>query len=353
MSKRALIMAGGTGGHIFPGLAVAKELQNRGWEIEWLGSKDGMEEDLVAKHGIKVHSISVSGLRGKGIVKLLTGPFILLKAVAEARAVLKHYKPHVVVGLGGFASGPGGIAARLANKALVIHEQNAIAGMTNRYLAKFASKVLAAFPKALENADVIGNPVRSDFANVTPMTEQRDGLNILVVGGSRGAKALNEFMPALVERLSGLMTISCKHQVGKNNLDNVETLYKDVNQLDKVEICEFIDDMVAAYEWADIVICRAGALTVSEVATAGRMAIFVPFPFAVDDHQTKNAAFLVEQNAAICIQQEQLNVEELAKTISELSREKLVVMAQNAKLQSQQNALNLFADSCEEVARVE
>ncbi len=350
--KVALIMAGGTGGHIFPGLALAHELQQRSWKIEWLGSEGGMEQKLVRQHNIKIHSISVSGVRGKGIIKLVTAPWLLLKAVIQAKRVVKQVQPDLIVGFGGFASGPGGIAGKLVGKRLVIHEQNAIAGMTNRMLAKVADKVLAAFPGALLNAQVVGNPVRKAFAQVKQIATDVESLNILVVGGSRGARALNNFMPKLLASLQDKRLINCRHQVGKGNVASVVDQYANQGLKGKVDVVEFIDDMPSAYQWADLVICRAGALTVSEVATSGRVALFVPFPYAVDDHQTKNAEYLVEKGAAFCTQEKDLDVNEVSELVANLNRDQLVEMAAKAKQLSHEQACVTIANYCEEVAHV-
>lgn len=317
MTKRLLVMAGGTGGHVFPGLAVANLLIERGWQVEWLGCATRMEAELVPKHDIKINFIDVEGVRGNGIVRLLKAPFKLIKSVWQARKVIKQFKPDVVLGMGGFASGPGGIAAKLCSVPLVLHEQNAVAGMTNTYLAKIATKVMVAFDTALatHNPCVVGNPVRQDILELGRREfVEKSPVNLLIVGGSLGARALNQTLP-LAAALLDEQLIAIKHQVGKNNSSDV------INAYDKrrnVEVLEFIDDMASAYQWADIVVCRAGALTVSEIAVLGLPAIFVPLPYAVDDHQTKNAAVLADVNAAVIMPQSSMDAQSLAQQIKQI-----------------------------------
>ena len=324
MAKRCLIMAGGTGGHVFPGLAVANALRNEGWDIHWLGTAERMEAQVVPKHNIPIHFIPVKGLRGKGVSARLQGAVALVKSLFSARRIIKRLQPDIVIGFGGYASGPGGVAAKSLGIPVIVHEQNAAAGMTNKLLSKIASRVLLGFNDAKEQfsgaADkvhTVGNPVRDEIWQVMPKaedssagaranplentSEHKQGLNMLVVGGSLGAQILNETVPETCGVLEGL---SIKHQCGRGNSENVAQAYKSVGaDMSKVDVSDFIEDMAAAYEWADFIVCRAGALTVSEVAAAGRAAIFVPLPFAVDDHQTKNAQSLVKQNAALMIAQ--------------------------------------------------
>jgi UDP-N-acetylglucosamine--N-acetylmuramyl-(pentapeptide) pyrophosphoryl-undecaprenol N-acetylglucosamine transferase len=352
MTHKVLIMAGGTGGHIFPGLAVANELIQRGWQASWLGSRGGMEESIVAKHDIECHVIEVTGVRGKGILKLVTAPFLIIKAVIQARKIMNIIKPNLVVGFGGFASGPGGIASRMLGIPLIIHEQNAVAGMTNRGLSGFADKVLVAFSGAIENAEVVGNPVRSEFNHITPKDKQSNPCRILVVGGSRGAVAINHLLPQLVKTLEETDEITVIHQVGKDRLNEVVEAYNDSQVKSKTEVLEFINDITAKYEWADVVICRAGASTVSELATSGKAAVFIPFPFAVDDHQTKNADYLVAQEAAICKQEKTMNINELARELSTLIKSgALTAMGKKAREVSHANATNKIANICEEMIR--
>lgn len=310
MNKRCLIMAGGTGGHVFPGLAVAHALAAEGWEIEWLGTAERMEADVVPKHGIPIHFIPVKGIRGKGISAKISGGIALLKSLFSARRIIKRVAPDLVLGFGGYASGPGGIAAKSLGIPVVIHEQNAAAGMTNKLLAKIAKRILLGFDDAraqfagqAAKVYTVGNPVRDDIWQVKAKdqhTTRAEGvtLNLLVVGGSLGAKVLNDTVPKACASLAGL---SIRHQCGSGNSALVQAHYQGTDN--HVEVNDFIDDMAQAYEWADIVICRAGALTVAEVAAAGRAALFVPLPHAVDDHQTKNAQSLVKHGAATMVAQ--------------------------------------------------
>ena len=328
MAKRCLIMAGGTGGHVFPGLAVANALRKEGWDIHWLGTAERMEAQVVPKHDIPIHFIPVKGLRGKGVSARLQGAVALVKSLFSARRIIKRLQPDIVVGFGGYASGPGGVAAKSLGIPVIVHEQNAAAGMTNKLLSKIASRVLLGFNDAKEQfsgvgakVHTVGNPVRDEIWQVMPKAEDnnagantnnlenplgntsgyKQGLNMLVIGGSLGAQILNETVP---ETCGVLESLSIKHQCGKGNSEGVSQAYMSVGaDMSKIDVSDFIDDMAAAYEWADFIVCRAGALTVSEVAAAGRAAIFVPLPFAVDDHQTKNAQSLVKQNAALMIAQ--------------------------------------------------
>ena len=331
-SPRLLVMAGGTGGHIFPGLAVANYLRNKGWQIHWLGSEQGMEKNIIEAENIAITLLPVSGVRGKGIIRKLISPVIILRSIWQARKCLKNISPDVVLGMGGFASGPGGVAARILSTPLVIHEQNAIAGYTNRLLATIASKVLAAFPKAFatdQNAEVVGNPIRQSLCELdsptTRFNHRDQALRVLVIGGSRGAYILNKTMPDVMPKVQ--RSIELKHQCGAGNKAAVEHLYTQKSNTHKVEVFEFIEDMATAFAWADIVICRAGALTVSELMAVGLGALFVPYPFAVDDHQTANAQFMVEKKAAKIIQQQDFNAESCSQWLQNLSREKALQMA--------------------------
>jgi UDP-N-acetylglucosamine--N-acetylmuramyl-(pentapeptide) pyrophosphoryl-undecaprenol N-acetylglucosamine transferase len=308
--KRILFMAGGTGGHVIPGLTVAKALRAQGAEVLWLGTRAGIEARLVPEAGIDIHYVSVNGLRGKGISKLLLAPLMLLKAVAQAYRITATIKPDCVIGMGGFASGPGGLAAWLQRIPLVIHEQNAVAGTTNRLLARFSNKVMQAFPGAFEskfNAQTTGNPVRDSIC-VEPRVHPADqcsALRLLVLGGSLGAKPINDVMPAAVAEFVKQNKLDVWHQCGKDHVGAVEEEYRDLGVVAKVDA--FIADMDVAYEWADVIVCRAGALTVSEVACAGKCAVFVPLPHAIDNHQYFNAMSLVEKDAAYLIDQSELS----------------------------------------------
>ncbi|WP_284192430.1 undecaprenyldiphospho-muramoylpentapeptide beta-N-acetylglucosaminyltransferase [Vibrio zhanjiangensis] len=330
-NKRLMVMAGGTGGHVFPGLAVAKKLQQRGWDIRWLGTQDRMEAELVPKHGIEIDFINVKGLRGQGILKLILAPFQIINAVFQARKHIKSWQPDVVLGMGGYVSGPGGVAARLEGIPVVLHEQNAVAGLTNRWLSRIASKVFQAFPGAFSNAEVVGNPVREDVVALSSpelrMSDRHGDIRILVMGGSQGAQILNHTMPEVMAKLGSGYEI--RHQAGKNRQIEVESCYQK-HQVKHAQVVEFIDDVADAYAWADIVICRSGALTVSEVAAAGLGAVFIPFMHK-DRQQALNADHLVACGAAKMIEQPELTADKLAQQIRQLDRHQLIEMANRAR----------------------
>lgn len=330
-NKRLLVMAGGTGGHVFPGLAVAKQLQSLGWEVRWLGTADRMEADLVPKHGIEIDFIKVKGLRGQGIAKLLKAPFQIVNAIVQAKQHINRWKPDVVLGMGGYVSGPGGIAAWLSGVPVVLHEQNAVAGLTNQWLSKIAKKVFQAFPGAFASAEVVGNPVREDVTRLPEpkqrFSEREGDIRILVMGGSQGAQILNKTMPDVMSKLKDGYSI--RHQAGKNNAKNVEEDYRSKG-VDKSDVTEFIDDVAQAYHWADILVCRSGALTVSEVSAAGVGAIFVPFMHK-DRQQALNADHLVECGGAKMIEQPDLTADKLVDMIANLTREEMSEMAEKAK----------------------
>ncbi|HJF74350.1 undecaprenyldiphospho-muramoylpentapeptide beta-N-acetylglucosaminyltransferase [Gallibacterium anatis] len=343
MTKKLLVMAGGTGGHVFPAIAVANVLQQQGWQVEWLGTKDRMEAQLVPKHGIAIHFIEISGLRGKGIKALLAAPFKILRAILQARKIIKTYQPDAVLGMGGYVSGPGGVAAKLAGVPIILHEQNAVAGLTNKWLAKIATRVLQAFPTAFADAEVVGNPVRADlFALPTPQQRfsQREGaLRILVVGGSQGARVLNLLMPKVAAQLTKDVVI--RHQAGKGNSEAIKALYpQNIN----VNVSDFIDDMAAAYAWADVVICRSGALTVCEIAAAGVPAIFVPFQHK-DQQQYLNARYLADAGAAEIIQQAELTPERVVEFLQKWERPTLLAMAEKAQSKAAPTAAQRVAET--------
>lgn len=349
--KKALIMAGGTGGHVFPALAVARELQAQGVQVAWLGTAKGIEARLVPEAGIALHFLSVQGVRGRGVAGLLKAPFLILAAIGQAFAVIRRFKPDVVVGFGGFASGPGGIAARLLWKPLVIHEQNAIPGTTNRYLAPLAQCVLTAFPTGLKGARVVGNPVRRELAAVAAPAERFGNrgdqpLRLLVLGGSLGAQAINEQVPDALARLAPEVRPMVWHQSGAAHLEATRTRYETLDVEARVDA--FIDDMAEAYAWADWVICRAGALTVSELMTVGLAALLIPFPYAIDDHQTHNAAVLVDAGAALAVSQKDLDGEKLAALIREefAQRDRLRTMAERGRQLAQPEAARVVAEHC-------
>jgi UDP-N-acetylglucosamine--N-acetylmuramyl-(pentapeptide) pyrophosphoryl-undecaprenol N-acetylglucosamine transferase len=349
MAKKLLVMAGGTGGHVFPGLAVAKVLQQQGWEIRWLGTEDRMEADLVPKHGIEIDFIKVKGLRGQSIAKLIKAPFQILSAIAQARKHIQRYQPDVVLGMGGYVSGPGGIAARLSGIPLVLHEQNAVAGLTNEWLAKVASKVFQAFPGAFPDAEVVGNPVREDVLAIESphqrLANRIDPIRVLVMGGSQGARILNHTLPPVFGQLNLTQPerFEVRHQAGKGNADEVSGLYSEAS-FDTVTATDFIDDVAQAYAWADLVVCRAGALTVSEVCSAGVAAIFIPFQHK-DRQQALNADYLVEANAALMIEQPQLSVESLANAIQSLDRDALSTMAIASRDRAKTDAAQTVANA--------
>ncbi len=318
-----LIMAGGTGGHIFPGIAVADYLVTQGWNIHWLGTAERMEADVVPKHGFAISFINISGVRNKGWKTRLFTPLKLVQSVLQSIKVINSVKPDVVLGMGGYASAPGGVAAWLLRKPLVLHEQNAVAGMSNRYLANLAVKVLSAFPGAFANrfnAQVVGNPLRKEIVAVKKTVSEQPATSkrVLVVGGSLGAKVLNDIVPQAISQIKQ-QQINVWHQTGKGHKQSVQDNYKQYAIAEQqLKVTEFIDDMAAAYSWADVVICRAGALTVSELAMVGKPAIFVPLPHAVDDHQTKNAMYLVNKNAAKLITQSEFNGTSLAQMLNSI-----------------------------------
>jgi len=396
-----MIMAGGTGGHVFPALAVAAELRARGAEVFWLGTRQGLEAKVVPAAGIDMEWVSVSGLRGKGLLAWLLAPGRLLWAVWQVLAVMLRRRPMVVLGMGGFVTGPGGVVTWLLRKPLVVHEQNAIAGLTNRLLAPLAQRVLEAFPGTFRSGRAVhvGNPVRRAISELPApeerFVERRGALRLLILGGSLGARALNEIVPATLkefaiadrvdipspsgrgwpvgpgEGTSPLPPFEIWHQAGSRHIDEARTHYRDAGVAARVE--PFIDDMAAAYGWADLVVCRAGALTVAELAAAGVGAVLVPYPHAVDDHQTHNAAYLTDAGAAVMVQQRELTKDKLRDLLVSLSsstatsplpggeggsekgiglfdRSRLLAMAQAARRLAKPQAAALVAEQCWEAA---
>ncbi|NOY65973.1 MAG: undecaprenyldiphospho-muramoylpentapeptide beta-N-acetylglucosaminyltransferase [Gammaproteobacteria bacterium] len=354
-NQTVLIMAGGTGGHVFPALAVAKEFLSRNISVVWLGTHQGIEAQVIPEAGIPIEWVSVSGLRGKGLVRLIKAPFMMALATWQCFRILMRVKPRVVLGMGGFVTGPGGVVAKLMARPLCIHEQNAIAGMTNRYLSRLANKVMQAFPTGFPanvNALVTGNPVREKITAL-PAPELRmrgrEGvIRLLVLGGSLGAQALNEIIPQALSHFPESERPLVKHQTGKKNYEQAVECYQQAGIKQGVEILSFIEDMADVYAWADFVICRAGALTVSELSAAGLGSLLVPYPYAVDDHQTKNAQFLVDAGAGYLVSQKDLNVDHLYSLLQSLNkdRNKLVSMAQSARRLAQADAANRVADQC-------
>ena len=353
MSYTILIMAGGTGGHIMPGLAVADELRAIGWKIGWLGARGGMEERLVPMHGYDLTTIAVQGLRGSSFFAKVLMPFRLLRALRASCAAIRTLHPDIVLGMGGFVAFPGGVMAALLRYPLAVHEQNAIPGMTNRVLAVFAQVVMSGFPGALKRAEWTGNPVAAAMRTMDEPKaryQKRKGpLNILVVGGSLGAVALNVVVPKALAQIPEADRPSVVHQAGSRHLDSLKLEYAKVGV--KGELIAFIDNMAERYAQADLVICRAGAMTVAEISAAGLASILVPFPFAVDDHQTANARFLADCGAAILIQQSELSAGLLAKFISGIRRGDLMEMAEKSRAASRSDAAATVAKRCIELVR--
>ncbi|HEY5716330.1 MAG TPA: undecaprenyldiphospho-muramoylpentapeptide beta-N-acetylglucosaminyltransferase [Psychromonas sp.] len=332
--KTLLVMAGGTGGHVFPGLAVADALTEQGWQVSWLGTSDRMEAQLVPEHGYEIDFIDIAGVRGNGLKRLLMAPIRIIKSIWQARAVLKKRNVDLVLGMGGFASGPGGIAAWTMGIPVILHEQNAAAGLTNRILSHFSKRVLMGFSGAFHNkkAVLVGNPVRKQLVALPrkKISAENSPLNVLIVGGSLGAKVLNDLLPKVFSTFADTQ-FNILHQSGKGHYQALQESYQ--KRQVKADVQEFIADMASAYNWADLVICRAGALTVAEIAVVGLPAIFVPLPHAVDDHQSKNAQYLVEQGAALLIPQKELTDEKLSDYLRSFlqNRELLTEMSQKSK----------------------
>ena len=395
MSRGVLIMAGGTGGHIYPGLAVADSLRSSGVPVRWLGARGGMECDKVPPAGIEIDVVDISALRGKGLATKLTMPFKLLRAVYQAFRLLGEHRPSCAVSFGGYAAGPGGLAAKLRGIPLMVHEQNRVPGMTNRTLARFASKVLQAFPGSWDEelqATTVGNPVRRTVVDLEEPASRYEGrqgpLRILLTGGSQGALALNRLVPeALGLLVKEGIEFETRHQAGPRWVEETRAAYKDVgipcrsdvSREEKAadqagfaipehppekqvathvapttkasaEVTDFIEDMASAYAWADVVVCRAGALTVSEVAAAGVAALFIPFPHAVDDHQTRNAEFLVENDAALLLQESETDARKLANVLSPLAgdRARLASMATRGRAAAVPDSADRVAALCRE-----
>ncbi len=356
MSAQApvLIMAGGTGGHIFPGLAVAETLRAQGVPVVWLGARGGMETKVVPAHGIELHTIAVGGLRGKGMKTRLLAPWMLLRALLSSLAVLHRLKPRSVLSMGGYVAGPGGVAARLLRRPLLVHEQNRVAGFTNRKLAQHARRVMAGFADALPNAQWVGNPVRAAIASLPSpaqrMAERNGKPRLLVLGGSLGARALNTSVPQALAHMPVERRPDVLHQCGNRGIDEARKAYADAGV--EARIVPFIEDMAGTYAWADLAVCRAGALTLAELTACGLGAVLVPFPHAVDDHQTRNAEALVAAGAAELIQERDLKTNDLAQRLTALlsDRTKLIAMAEAARTLAKPDAAADIARACVEVA---
>ena len=354
-----MIMAGGTGGHIYPAISVADYLREQGWQIVWLGSRAGMEARIVPPKGYVMAWIRFSGLRGKGLLRALMLPVNLLIACVQSASAIFTHRPDVVLGMGGYVAFPGGLMAALLRRPLVIHEQNSVAGLTNRVLAHIAEQVLMTFPNAFKNktlsnkAQWVGNPTRGDICGLAAPEARygsREGaLNVVVMGGSQGAAVMNDTVPRALALLPVAARPRVTHQSGAAHIDSVRTAYA-AAAVD-AEILPFFDDMAARYATADLVICRAGALTVAELAAAGVASLLVPYPYAVDDHQTGNARHLAEAGAAMLIQQKDLSAKSLADLLTSLTREQLLDMAMKARALARPDAAQRVADICAEMAR--
>ncbi len=332
--KTFMLMAGGTGGHIFPALAVADSLRARGHHVIWLGSEGAMETRIVPQYDILLETLAIKGVRGNGLKRKLMLPFTLFKTVRAAQRIIKKHRVACVIGFGGFVTFPGGVAAKLCGVPIVIHEQNAVAGLSNRQLSRWAKRVLYAFPKAFEHENgLVGNPVRADIANLPTPAERFHGrtgrLKVLVMGGSLGADILNQTLPKALALLPEHERPQMYHQSGRNKLGSLQADYDALGV--EAECVEFITDMVSAYRDADLVICRAGALTIAELTAAGVGALLVPYPHAVDDHQTANARFMVRAQAGLLLPQPQLTPEKLAEVLSGLTREQCLQWAEQAR----------------------
>ena len=354
MAASVMIMAGGTGGHVFPALAVANWLKQAGHTVTWLGTQKGIEAKLVPAAGIDIDWLSVKGLRGKGLLSKILAPIMLIKACWQAARIIKKRQPDVVLGLGGFASGPGGLMAFLMRKPLVIHEQNRVPGTTNRLLRYLASTVLEAFPKSFgEQVGAIftGNPIRQEMLEIAESGtgKNQKAKNILIVGGSLGASILNETVPAALALMKDEVTLNVVHQAGKTTFDIAQAAYHK-HQV-KADVCVFIDDMKKAYQQADVVICRAGAMTISELTITAVPAILVPLPHAIDDHQTKNAQYLSESGAAILLKQHELTAKSLAKELKKILNDDELPQKMTKKLQklAKPEATKLVAKACLEL----
>ena len=352
MSKTLLIMAGGTGGHIFPALAVAYRMRDSGWRVVWLGNPEGMEAKLVPQHGFEMVWVKFAALRGKGLLRKLLLPLNLLRGFWQALGAIRQVRPQVVLGMGGYITFPGGMMAALTGVPLVLHEQNSVAGLANRVLAVVADRILTGFPDVFRKGAWVGNPVRPEIAAIKAPVERlagREGpLHLLVIGGSLGAQALNEAVPQGMALLGAAELPQIVHQAGEKHIEALEANYAAAGV--QAHCVAFVEDMAGAYEWADLVICRAGALTIAELAAAGVPSILVPFPHAVDDHQTGNAKFLVHAGGAFLLPQAELTPEAVA-LVRNYSRGQLLEMAEKARALAKPDATLAVANVCTELAR--
>jgi UDP-N-acetylglucosamine--N-acetylmuramyl-(pentapeptide) pyrophosphoryl-undecaprenol N-acetylglucosamine transferase len=356
---RVMIMAGGTGGHVFPALAVAEKFKQQQVSVAWLGTRKGIESELIPQQGIELHFLNVEGLRGRGLLALIRAPFKLLASIIQACAALTQFKPSVVLGMGGFVSGPGAIAAKLKGVPLVIHEQNSVAGTTNKLSANMATRVMQGFPNTFKQGEHCGNPVRVEIAAIKSPAERfsdRQGpMKLLVLGGSRGALAINQLIPEMLAQIEPQQRPQIIHQVGAQHVQTTQALYQtqglDINA-DSIQIVPFIDNMEEAYQWADFAICRSGALTVAELTAVGLGALLIPFPYAIDDHQTTNGEWLVNSGAALMIQQRDISPQGVADQIMTLSNnpDTRLNMANKARSLAKNGAAERVAKVCLEVA---
>ena len=350
--KKVLIMAGGTGGHVIPAISIAEVFRNRNVSVVWLGTQQGIESELVPANGFDINYIDIEGLRGTRILKWLKAPYTLIKAIFQAMIVIHRESPDMILGLGGFASGPGGVAAKIMRLPLIIHEQNSIPGTTNKILAKVATRVLTAFPDTLPRGEWIGNPVRKEISCLQPTLLSRIDRDrpprILILGGSLGATSINKKIPQALSAVEKKYRPEIRHQSGKTNLQETQQIYKDLDLKARVE--SFISDMAEAYGWADLVICRAGALTISELAAAGVGALLIPYPYAADDHQFHNGKWLVSLGAAYMVKEQDLTDKLLVSILNEWlgNPVKLDSMAINAKKSARLGVAELVADICME-----
>jgi len=349
-TNRLMVMAGGTGGHVFPALAVANALRDKGADITWLGTRRGLEASVIPEQNISIEWISVEGLRGKGLLSWLLAPFNLLRAMWQSAGAIRRVKPDCILGMGGFVAGPGGLVARAMGRPLIVHEQNAVAGLTNKYLAKIANRVLTGFPNVLglpSNAQWVGNPVRKDIvASTTAAEDQSRAIRVLVVGGSQGAHSFNIHLAKVFAQQN--VALEIWHQCGSGRVSQVEQAYQASSTDAKVS--EFIDDMASAYQWADLLICRAGAMTIAECCAAAKPALLIPFPFSAGDHQDKNAQIMVDANAAQVLNNAQISEPIMVTTLAEMlaDRNRLVEMGKAAFSLHKPQALESVVAACEE-----
>lgn len=352
--KTLMVMAGGTGGHVYPAMAVADHLQAKGWQVVWLCTEGGMENRLITNKPYEKAMITMQGVRGKGLLGWLKLPYKLFIACKQAKAAIKQHQPNLILGMGGFAAFPGGLMAKLTRTPLVIHEQNSVAGLTNKVMTKLANRTLAAFPDAFgDKATLVGNPVRQDIMKIMHpeyrFDDRNDPFCVLVIGGSLGAKVFNDVLPAAFARVTEKRKIQVVHQAGEKHIEALTKAYE-AGRVNATPVA-FIKNMHEAYEWADLVICRAGALTIAELSAGGVASILVPFPFAVDDHQTSNAGYLSENSAAVLMPQPLMTEDEITEVLTNITREDCIAMANNAHKLGQPNATTAVAQICEEYAK--